>query len=125
MQQAPQPRRRSRLVTATIALGILVLACVLFYANRVALGFLPPMEGQEAFIRVSGPSAIVAADIASYRVASRVSPAELQQMEAGGKVFLVPNGTRIRVLEVTPEYTRVQVLSTGKAGLVPPAFVQR
>ena len=86
------------------------------------------MEGQEAFIRVRGPGAIVAADVDSYRRAGRVSTAELQQMQAGGQIFLVPNGTRVRVLEVTPEYSRVQILSgehTGKVGLVPPSFVQR
>lgn len=123
-------KKRSPLVMAAIALGVLVLACALFYAtglNRAVLGLLPPMEGQEAAIRVNGPSAIVAVDIASYRAAGQVSTAELQQMQVSGTVFLVPNGTRVLVLEVTAQYSRIQVLSgehTGKAGLVPPAFVQ-
>lgn len=129
-------KKRSPLVTAGIVLGTLVLACALFYAtglNRVALSFLPPMEGQDArLVSTSGSPIIVAADDASFNAVAGAAQAgnvatSLRLIDQG-RAFLATSGTQVRVLEVGATRTQVQVLSgehQGKRGLVTPSFVQR
>lgn len=101
---------------------IILLALLLFACG-------PPIEGQEAFIRVDTPYAIVARDmVALEEVAAGVSGETVLAMETAGRIYRVGNGTRVRVLNAAARAYHIQIIDgehAGKTGYTAATFVQR
>ena len=124
--------KRNRTKFTLIVIGGIVLLCVFLSVSGLGLRILrvagPPIDGQEAFIRVDTPSAIVALDMAALQqAAAGVSGETLLAMEADGRIFLVGNGTRVRVVYADARAYHVQIIdgeSAGKQGYTLASFVQ-
>ena len=132
MTEAPLAVHRKRAMVFLAIIGGVILLCVFLYASGLGLRLIanigPPVDGQEAFIRVDTPSAIVALDMAALQqAAAGVSGETLLAMEADGRIFLVGNGTRVRVVYADARAYHVQIIdgdSAGKQGYTPASFVQ-
>jgi hypothetical protein len=123
--------KRNRTKFTLIVIGGIVLLCVFLSVSGLGLRILrvagPPIDGQEAFIRVDTPSAIVALDMVALQQAAAVRGETLLAMEADGRIFLVRNGTRVRVVYADARAYHVQIIdgeSAGKQGYTPASFVQ-
>lgn len=132
MVEAPVEVQRKRgKVTLLVILGAIlgiVLLCVFLRVTGLGLRLIsnigPPIEGQTAFIRTpSGGPVLIAVDQAALDEAAGGGDAEA--MQRGGRIFLVPSGTRVRVIDADARGYTVELLDgTGRRGETAASFVQ-
>lgn len=129
----PSKWRISPLVFGAIIIGALVLGCALLRVGGSGVALLqmlpgPRIEGWEGHIRPTGADTLAARSLPTFDRLGSVSASELNEMISANNVFLIPNGTRVRVLELQVPRTRVRFLDgehIGDEGWVFTEFVQR
>lgn len=130
---APVAPRMSPLKFGAIVVGIIVLLCIFLSVTGLGLRLIaavpgPRVDGQIGHIAATGPSTLAARDIATYDLIAKSGTERLAAFLADDRIFLVANGTRVKVLEVSAPRTHVQILDgahTGEDGWVLTTFVQQ
>jgi hypothetical protein len=123
-------RKRGKVTLIVILASILalVLLCVFLRVSGLGLRLIanigPPIDGQTAFIRTpSGGPALFAVDQAALDEA--VKGGDTEGMLKAGRIFLVPNGTRVKVIDADARGYTVELLDgTGRRGETAATFVQ-
>lgn len=116
---------RSILVVAIVLAGALVGLFVLFNASRIQ----PNEEGR---LDSSGNLTFVATSSRAFdmmmQAAQQPGITQLEQLRKNGQVLLAPSGTRVRVIGIDADRTRILILDgpyANATGYVPPSYVHR
>lgn len=138
--QPEQPKKRlSPAVFALIVVLAIVGSCVFLSVTGLGLRLLqmapgPAIEGQEARLTVPGGKVLFSRDLPTFEQVTKLNMAadadaqELDRLSKIGAVFLVADGTRVRVLDANVQHYQVQIIDgehAGAIGYVPAAFVKK
>ncbi len=116
---------RGILITAVLICGVIVGVLILFNTSR-----LQPNE--EGHLDSAGNMTFVAMSSRAFDAmmlaAQQPGIDKLDQLRQSGDIVLVPRGTRVRVLGVSADRTRIEILDGAYAdmtGYVPSRYVRR